>query len=261
MESSLITYITNWNRVCEDVLEKEKELSENNIKHFVINSSSTIKDEWINIGDNAWCYRQLLETFRHASEQDYEYVSILFGDIYAPEGRNISEYIIETRKYVNELPDCYVYSTSFTHDGWSYPTTVFKDYDENVSYVCGTDTLYLTVHKDIVEAMFKFLKHFDGIYGIDNYSSGWAIDVLCSAYAIYNKKNVFRNKSSILVHYENSGYDVGRAYGEMKKIIHEGVNFMSSYYGYDSNTMQRIIDMMFVRRTSYDNTYEDFYGA
>jgi len=260
MESKLITYITNWNRVHEDVLEKEKDLNDNGLKNFVVNSSSTSKDNWINIGDNSWCYRQLLETFKHASKEDADYISILFGDIYAPDGHSISEYVFETQKYINELPDCYVYSTSFTHDGWSYPTAILMDYDDNISYVCGTDTLYLTVHKDVVQFMSKYLKHFDGINGIDNYSSGWAVDVLCSAFSIYNKKNVFRNKSSVLTHYENSGYDVGNAYGEMKKIISEGVNFMSASYGYDSNRVQQIIDMMFVRRTSYEHSYGEFYA-
>ena len=256
---TLITYITNWDRVYENVLEKEKILVKNNIDYFIANSSSITHDSWINLGNNAWCYRQLFEIFKHSYYQDYLYTSILFGDIYTPDKVPISDYIFETEKYIKELPDCYVYSTSFTHDGWSYPATILKDYDEAVSYVCGTDTLYLTVHKDVVEWMFKFLEYFDKIYGIDNYFSGWAVDVLCSAFSIYNKKNVFRNKSSVLVHYENSGYDVGKAHQEMNQIISEGINFMVSNYWYNYSRLNKIVEMMFARRMSPIYSYESFY--
>lgn len=257
----LITYITNWDRVNEDVIEKENDLKKNKIKYYVINSSSNLNNKnWIDIGTEAWCYRQLFETFKHASKQNYDYVSILFGDIYAPENSTISDFIFETQEKINTLPDCFVYSTSFTHDGWSYPTAIIKKYDDEVSYVCGTDTLYLTVHRDVVNFCFKFLKHFDNLYKIDNFSSGWAVDVVCSAYSIYNKKNVFRNTKSILTHYENSGYDVSKAYREMQLLLSESVNFASTSYGYDSNKFKNIIDMMFRQRTSHAHTFEEFYA-
>jgi len=260
MKSNLITYITNWDRVNDDVLQKEKSLLDNKIDYFVMNSSSTQKDEWLNIGTNAWCYRQLYEIFKHAKDLDYEFISVLFGDIYCPDGTTFSDYVKETNNNINTLPECYVYSTSFTHDGWSYPSTVIRMYDDDVSYVCGVDTLYLTVHREIALIVYKFLKYFDKKHGIDNFSSGWAVDVLCSAFSIYYGKNVFRNTSSILIHYENSGYDVGKAYGEMSLLISEAVYFWDAI-GNNGAALKRIIDMMFEQRVSREHTYEDFYGV
>jgi hypothetical protein len=261
VNSKVLTYITNWNRVFDDVVLKESNLKDNGLDCVVVNSATEQKDHWLNIGDK-WCYRQLFEIFKDAlTRSDVEYFSVLFGDIYAPDGTDYSYFVKETTELVNTLPDCYVYSTSFTHDGWSYPGTVLKPYSNEVSFVCGTDTLYMTLHRDVVQFCADFLDYFDQKFGIDNFRSGWAVDVISSLYSIYNGKNVFRNHKSTLVHYENSGYDVSIAYNEMAKILDEAVFYLNLSRGYDVARLKNIQSMMFDQRTSGRYSYKDFYGT
>lgn len=260
VQSSVLTYINNWNRVYDDVLEKEADLKAIGINPIIINSATEEKESWLNIGDK-WCYRQLFEFFKDTQNHpEYDYFSILFGDIYAPEGTNIADYVLETIDTVDRLPDCYVYSTSFTHDGWSYPGSILRHHNENVAMVCGTDTLYMTVHKEVANFCYGFLQYFDDKFGIDNFRSGWAIDVICSLYSIYNGHHVFRNLKSVLVHYENSGYDVSVAYQEMSKIIEEAIYYMNLSRGYDVNRLNNIKNMMFEHRVNGVHSYEAFYG-
>ena len=255
----ITTYITCWNRVLADVAAKEKEFVINKLPYFVINSATEQPKHWINIGDQAWCYRQLFETFKHARNIDSEYISVLFGDIYAPEGSNIIDYVKETSEKIKTLPDCFVYTTSFTHDGWSYPQLILKHHDEEIAYVCGTDTLYMTLHKNVYNFCADFLDYFDKKHGIDNFFSGWAVDVVCSLYSIYNRKNVFRNKKSILVHYENSGYNVDRAYSEMELIITEAINYMSENLGYNKDALNILKNMIMEQRSYAGYNYYNFY--
>jgi len=257
----LMTYINNWDRVHNDVLDKESQMLSNNIPHKIINSSSQQKEGWINIGSNAWCYRQIFEVFKDAYKNDYDYISLLFGDIYCPDEKDFAYYVNETYEKINSLPDCYVYSTSFTHDGWSYPQTILKHYDEDVAYVCGTDTLYITLNKNVYRFAASFLHFFDKKHGIDNFASGWAVDIICSLYSIYNRKNVFRNKKTILVHYENSGYNVDKAYNEMNLIISEAINYMVEYMDYNREILNSIHEMMMQQRVVQKYDYNSFYGA
>ena len=255
-----MTYIINWDRVYDDVIEKENDLLKNNIQHTIINSSSVTNPNWINMGTSAWCSKQIFKVFKDAHDKNYDYVSILFGDIYAPEGHSISEYMIETQKYLNRLPDCYVYSTSFTHDGWSYERTILKRHNDEIAYVCGTDMLYLTVNKNVIIFIYNFLKYYNSIYGLDKHPSGWGIDVLCAAYAIYNKKNVFRNTSSILVHYENSGYEIESAHTEMEKILSQAILYAGAKLNYNEEVLMEIINKIFEKQNSESSiSYEELY--
>jgi hypothetical protein len=261
MESNIMTYIINWDRVYDDVIEKENDLLNNNIQNTVVNSSSVTNLNWMNVGASAWCSAQVLKILEDAYNKDYDYISILFGDIYAPEGHSISEYVLETKKYLNKLPDCYVYSTSFTHDGWSYDRTILKKYNDKIAHVCGTDMLYLSINKDVIKFMYGFLKYYNSIYGLDKHPSGWGIDVLCSAYSIYNRKNVFRNTSSILVHYENSGYNIDDAHKEMEKILVEGIHYMSVNFNYNKEILVQMVYKIFEKQNSENSiSYEELYG-
>jgi len=258
-DRSVITYVTNWNRVTDDVIEKEKDLLSNNLDFFIVNSSSFTKNDWINIG-NAWCYSQIYEILLHSSKLNYDYTSMLFGDVSASEGNSISNHVEQTIKNINRLPNCYVYSPSFTHDGWSGKSTILRKYDSEISYVCGVDTLYLTIHREISEIMLNLMKYFDDMNGLDNFSSGWGFDVVCCAISIYLGKNVFRDTSSVLFHENNSGYEVDGAHKEFLTFLAQAINFWNDS-GNDGRRLFEIIRMIFAKRDLSLYTYDDFYGV
>jgi hypothetical protein len=109
--------------------------------------------------------------------------------------------------------------------------------------------------------MYGFLKYYNSIYGLDKHPSGWGIDVLCSAYSIYNRKNVFRNTSSILVHYENSGYNIDDAHKEMEKILVEGIHYMSVNFNYNKEILVQMVYKIFEKQNSENSiSYEQLYG-
>ena len=260
MKSNLLTYIISWDRVVDDIDAIENDLNSNNIEHVVINSASKGKENWLNIGDK-WAYKQIFEISKHALQQtDKQYFSILFGDVTLPENKTFSKIIKQTDELINQLPDCFSYSTSFTHYGWKENVTL-KKYNDLISYVSCTDMLYLTLHRDVIKFWFDFSKYIDNKIGLDNIHSGWGMDIVASIYSIYNKKNIFKNDNEVLIHYDNTGYDVDIAHNEMEKIISEAKDFLVEHYKYDRLKLNQIHNMIFEKRSiSFNLNYKDFYG-
>ena len=56
----LQTFIFNWNRVDAEVEKMYMQLRKAGIDVTVINSTDNERDEWLNVGDDYWCYGQTL---------------------------------------------------------------------------------------------------------------------------------------------------------------------------------------------------------
>jgi hypothetical protein len=254
-----MTYLINWEKVQDKVLDLEKDFIENEISHVIVNSSYDEKEHWMNIGGDSWATRQLYEIYKDAYLNNYDYIFLLYGDVSVNE-LPMSKVISNSIDYLKNNYGCGIYTTSFTYNHWGSPHTIIKNNENNVHNICATDFSFVGISREVYSFIFNFMDNFSVDNNIDEYHSAWGFDILCWIYCIYNNIDLLRDCNINLIHdISTTGYNDAIAREQMHHTVDSGINYMVNNLGLKESSIRTIRDMFNTQYHSRTFEYKDFY--
>jgi GR25 family glycosyltransferase involved in LPS biosynthesis len=218
-------YLVCWDDVYDNCINIESEFKSSGFDITVINSGKP-KNGWHNVGDIRY-YRQFYYALKNFDFNN-DYMLYICGDLSSDKWINV---LNRSESVLSNYENIYLYAPHFTNDPWSFYSTNIKisKQDDNLSIATNTNGLMFFMHKDIVKEMLDFFDYFEEKYGWESMVSGWAIDMLYSAIAIYNNKFIVRDSLFIVNHPQGSSYNHGKASQE-SALIFNAINEWSPKY-------------------------------
>lgn len=206
----LQTFIFNWNRVNEDVKKMYAQLNEAGIEATVINSTDEEQKDWLNVGDDYWCYGQTYTAFNQFDESN-DYLNIIFGDV---EYDDYPHLVRRTQEVLQTVDNVGVFAPDYSNKDkcwWTIEeTSVDSSFDDErivASTIC--DFFCLAIHKDLVVEYKKFLKHFTDLHNdFPKWKgNGWGTGTIVCILAHLSGKLICRDKELIVGHSDVTGGD------------------------------------------------------
>lgn len=190
-------FIFNWNRVTSKTKVLENQLSKYNNLTIINSDPQYTKQDWINLGDNAYFGTQFAQALR-----------LFNGDIlFHIQGD--AEYcywdeIIKKALYCFEFDNCGIYAPNVNFTYWDTPRVLESNYREKLYNVKSTDCTAWFIHKDIILKLLELEKNKNIISA--NYL-GWGIPFLASAISKHLGKNILRDHNFTIYHEKGTYYD------------------------------------------------------
>jgi len=202
-------FIFNWNNQFEKTCKIEKSLSEIFDKVTVINSDeNNTKDEWINLGDDAYFsdqFRKALEMFNG------DILMHVQGDV---EYDDWSSLVADARKYFDYY-DAGIYAPNLDYT-WYIPENTDIDSIEsdhkNIKMVSCTDETVWFIQKKVI------LEMLDRGVDFSQNKMGWGWDVVLSAICFIKGWPVIRDYNHTIDHPKGTNYNQEIASKEMSKV-------------------------------------------
>lgn len=252
-------YIVCWDDVHYNVIDNiEKQFINYGQPHKIINSGNMKRDHWDNVGDIRY-YRQFYKALKEFDESN-DYMLFICGDVSCD---NWADVLDRMDKVLTVNTNVRVYAPHFTNDPWNEGSTMLKRTDdENLIISTNTNGIMYALHKDVVKFMLEYMEYLDHKNDLSTMVSGWGIDVVWSAYAIYLNKIVLRDSKILVTHPSGSSYNHGKATQETIAVMQAFSEF-AKIKGFDVNkinTLSNKINGRMARDPSCMSTL-DFYES
>lgn len=228
-------YIVCWDNVNDNVVNNiERQFIDFNQPHTIINSGNIKNDRWDNVGDIRY-YRQFHKALKDFDRSN-DYMMFICGDVSHSNWAGVLErtaYVLE--KYSNT----YAYAPHFTNDPWNEGSTSLENIGDDLMISSNTNGIMFVLHKDVVEFMLIYMDYLDKKHKLSTMISGWGIDIVWSAYAIYMNRIVLRDSKFIVTHPAGSTYDHGKATSETIAVMDTFLEF-SETLGFNLDKIKSI---------------------
>lgn len=253
---NFFTYIVCWDDVRSNVLNIEKAFIENKYPHKVINSGSQIDENWMNVGDIRF-YRQLYTAVKDFDES-YEYMFWLAGDVSYNNWNNF----LERANFITSSYNIWAYAPHLTNEPWgeSNSKLINLNIDQNLLISVQTDGIAVILHRDVVNLLKKYFDYISEKIDITTITSGWGMDLIWCAYAMYNNKLIVRDNLHVLNHPAGSSYNHDKASEELKLVLNLFYDFCEENK-IDSNIIKEFHNKIYARMGHDQNhmTIKSFY--
>jgi hypothetical protein len=205
------TYVVVWNNVFDNLESITNQVS----NYSIINSDAPEDPSWNNLG-MIWYYKQLHFAFKDFIENTNDDIFCwLATDIKSENFKGV----FEKAEEILSVPNNALYGPHTTFEAWSESTTSLKKYKNGINYATQTDGAFFFMKRDIVETMLSYMDYLDSKEDLKSMKSGWGMDYIWCALAIYKEKYIFRDTEQIVFHPQGSSYDHSVASAEMETVI------------------------------------------
>jgi GR25 family glycosyltransferase involved in LPS biosynthesis len=256
---SFQTYIVNWNEVESNVKDIERNFTELNQSFKIINSGTSVNENWMNVGDIRY-YRQLRVAVQDFNKSDKEYMLFLCGDVSSSNWN----FVLNRAEYVFNSYSPALYAPHLTHEPWSANSSQIgtMSVDRNLLLSCQTDGIMVFMHKEITRHIENYFDYLETQVDITELKSGWGMDMIWCSLAIYLNKVIIRDTRYIPNHPAGSSYDHGRA-GQELNIILENFYKYCNTIDIDSEKIKDIHGKIYGRMNQEPNCMNvlDFYNS
>ena len=219
----MFTYIVCWDDVHYNVVDNiEKQFVNAGMPHKVINSGNMKRDHWDNVGDIRY-YRQFNKALKDFDRSN-DYMVFICGDVSHQDWVAVYN---RANEVLDKHTNTYAYAPHFTYDPWNEGSTLLKRVPSDKDLLISTNTngIMYFLHKDVVDFMSEYMDYVDQKHDLKTMISGWGVDLVWSAFAIYNNGLVLRDNKFIVTHPIGSSYDHGQATHETNIIYQSFVEF------------------------------------
>jgi GR25 family glycosyltransferase involved in LPS biosynthesis len=214
-------YVVCWDDVHYNVIDNiEKQFIDYGQPYKIINSGNMKRDHWDNVGDIRY-YRQFYKALKEFDISN-DYMIFICGDVSYDNWADVLSRTAEAMCNNN----VYVYAPHFTNDPWNEGSTMLKKIDDHFMISTNTNGIMFVLHRDVVKFMLEYMKYLDDKNDLSTMVSGWGIDVVWSAYAIYMNRIVLRDSKFIVHHPAGSSYNHGRATEETIAVMQHFSDFV-----------------------------------
>ena len=256
----LFSYIVCWDDVHYNVIDNiEKQFVDSGLPHKIINSGNMKRDHWDNVGDIRY-YRQ----FNHALkdfDRSNDYMVFVCGDV---SHDNWSAVYNRANEVLDSYTNTYAYAPHFTYDPWNESSTLLQNipFDKDLLISTNTNGMMYFLHRDVVDFMSEYMDYVDNKHDLKTMISGWGIDLVWSAFSIYNEGLVLRDNKFIVTHPFGSSYDHGQATHETN-IIYQSFTEFAKIKGMDEERAGLILSRISGRMSGSPDcmSFNNFYNS
>jgi hypothetical protein len=250
---SFYTYIVSWDLVHNNVIEMEKNFSKFGNNFSILNSESTNREGWENIGDIRY-FRQFRYALEHF-DQSYDYMGWIAGDV------SFDKWGI----FLNRINDVFkkynfgIYAPNLTTEYWNKEKTFLKefDFDNNLIISSQSDGIAIYINKKIVKILIEYFNYLENKVDLINLKSGWGMDFVWCSLSMYLNLPVVRDIFVTLDHPEGSSYDHSNAFKELDLIKNTFIDFCN-IKKYNTHAIKHYIKKMSERSEKMIDL-EEFY--
>lgn len=258
------TYIIAWDGAIKNCIYISQQLSYSKINHkfFNVSASPELTENWERKEDVRY-YRHFFNAVNEFLDTDLDVFIFNAGD-----GR--CDYYAKYTKYIEQVfsenPNLVAFAPNSTNDDWSGARSKIRDSSKYTNHYLTTCTngIYFAISREMCVVLKDFYR-WSSIESkkieAEKMFSGWGIDLIISAYAIYNNKYCYRDRGLLLLHPPSSNYSVEAAAKEVRMTYLAFSNYVSEVLGYDYDIFASIyskIGNLFLQPNSLK--IEDFYS-
>ena len=259
------TYCVSWDRVYQNSLDIDKQLSEAGLEYLMYNDSSypELNDNWVR-ADKVFFLGHLYNSMKDFQLSGHSVFILNAGDpIY-------SDYAGLTKKAESLLEldsSIWAYAPSTKgEDVWSWKGSSIADSKLYPGLMLSTHTnaIWVALSRELVDVVLSFFEwmfetsRFDRTFKQVN--TGWGMDSFFCAMSICLGKKVYRDWGVVVEHDARTSYDHQRAMKEMNMTINESLHFFE-LSGVERNKIKDLYNLMY--RKVWDKqgvTVEQVYG-
>ena len=243
------TYVVSWDRVYENSLEVDRQLSEAGIDYLMYNDSSKpeLNSNWIR-AKKVFFLGHFYNSLKDFIKTDYPVFIFNAGDaVY-------SHHAELTRKAESILisdQDCWAYAPSVNgSSSWSWDGSSIEASKKHRGLFLSTqtDALWFALSRDLLNIVIDFFEWmFENEYFDREFKKvciGWGLDSFFCAVTICMNKKIYRDWSLVVYHDANTSYDHSIAAQQMLMTIQKSVGFTETL-GIEFERVKKAYDIMY----------------
>lgn len=256
------TYIIAWNEAIVNCIDISQQLY-GKVEHTFFNVSSTdnLNENWQRTDDVRY-YRHFFNAINDFLQTDADIFIFSAGDA---KYENHVEYIKYMERIFSENPNLVAFAPNATHDFWVGKRSSIKPSSkyENLYLVTCINGIHFALDRDtcvILDNFYKWSSVDNKFIEPKEMISGWGIDIMLSAYAIYNNKYCYKDSGVLFSHPATTHYNQTKAKQEQLRLIEEFSKFLEKELSYDISRYQKIVSNISKFATEHRlMTIKDFY--
>jgi len=224
------TYCISWDRVYQNSLDIDKQLSEAGLDYLMYNDSSfeELNDNWIR-AEKVFFLGHLYNSMKDFQLSEHSIYILNAGDPLYPDYAGLTK---KVEDLFESDPNIWAYSPSTKgEDAWSWSGSSIADSKIYPGLVLSTHTnaIWVALSRELVDIVLRFFEwmfetnRFDRTFKQIN--TGWGMDSFFCAMSICLGKKVYRDWKVVVEHDARTSYDHLRAMKEMTMTINESLHF------------------------------------
>jgi hypothetical protein len=256
------TYIIAWDGAIENCTRMSNQFyGKIDHKFFNVSASPELNENWQRKRDVRY-YTHFFNSVEEFLETDAEIFIFSAGDAKYFDYVGYTKYI---EQIFSENPSLIAFAPNASNDAWSGMRSNIRPSTKYTNFYLTTCTngIYFALSREmcvVLNDFYQWSSVDSKIIDSEKMSSGWGIDVVIAAYAIYNNKYCYRDRMVEINHPPSSNYNTLRAQEEALIVIRKFSDFLEQVLSYDSYRYLQIVEkigQLFQEPRSL--TVEDFY--
>ncbi|NBW57124.1 hypothetical protein EBR43_04935 [bacterium] len=251
------TYCVSWNRVYENSVDIDNQLSSAGLDYMFYNDSTypNLNENWVT-AEKIWYLGHFYKALVDFQNTDHSVFIFNAGDGVYDDYAGLTK---KAEKLFESDPHCWAYAPCFTEaDVWSFEGSSIYESRQHPGLVLSTHTngIWVALSRELVEITLDFYEwmfeqeYFDREFKTVNL--GWGVDSVFCVIAICMNKKIYRDWRVIIEHKAVSDYNTNRANEEMIMILNKSLDYGKSI-GIDSNKMTYLINLIYTKMKTRRN--------
>lgn len=243
------TYCVSWDRVYQNSLDIDTQLSNAGLDYLMYNDSShsDLNDRWVR-ADRVWYLGHFYNAIKDFLNTDHSVFIFNAGDGVFKDYSGLTK---KVETLFESDPDCWAYAPCFSDaDVWSWDGSSIGRSTQHAGLVLSTHTngIWVATSRKLAEVIFDFYEwmfengHLDREF--EKVNLGWGIDSVYCALTISLNKKVYRDWGCVVGHESVTDYDHGKAMVEMRMIVQQSLGY-AEHIGLDPNKMGDLLNLMY----------------
>jgi hypothetical protein len=257
------TYVICWDGSIDNCLDIENQLFNSDLDYLIYNVSSKNSESknWKNSEDVRY-YGHFYNALKDFCTTSHEVFIFNAGDPYHKE---LVSYTKKIERLLTNDKEIYAIAPHIENDSFSGDASFVTESEiyKNLNLATQTNGIYFGFSRELAVFMKDYLDWAvsNSYLQFPQMHSGWGVDIVACALAIYKNKKVYRDNSITMFHPNTTSTNQAQALGEMYTIL-EAFKKFCDLNDIDSNKIQTIYDVIFKKfrdRIAYKPAIEEVY--
>ncbi len=227
------TYVVSWDEVTSNTEDTARQLEVGSLNYVVIDVSTQDKSRlnWVRTNTVRY-YNHFIWALSDFINSDYDIFVFNAGDILYPE---VANYTRKIESIFAEDPSTWLIAPNCTNDFFTNDAVKIRDSVRHPGLYLSTHTngIWVFFSREAATALYKFFIWVDEKQALNfkTMVSGWGLDTVYCAMALYSNKKIYRDASINVSHPAGSSYDHSKANQEYYDLVDTYLKYVAATGG------------------------------